>query len=89
MKTLIIAAAAVALTSGALLTAPAEAAPFKRYHGNHVTPYERVAIAKSKVRLDRIKHRVHADGRVTSWERARLNAARSKHSALAYRLRHN
>ena len=42
-----------------------------------LTPAERAAIARSQASLDALKWRVRADGRVTMWERARINAAQA------------
>ena len=89
MKSFAIAATALALSCGALLTTAAEAAPFKRHYGSNVTPYERAMIAQSRARLHALQRRINADHRVTPWERMRLNVAWSRHRALAYRLRHN
>ncbi len=85
MKSFIIAATAVALTSGALLSTAAEASPY----GHRLTPAERVIIAKDRARLNALQHRVRADGHVTMWERAKLRAAEAHHKALVYRLTHN
>jgi hypothetical protein len=89
MKSFFIAATAVALTSGALLSTAAEAAPYHRHHGSNVTHSERAALAQSRARLKFLQRRAYADGRLGIWERMRLNAAQARHRALAYRLRHN
>jgi hypothetical protein len=89
MKRLVLGAAALSLLSGIALTAPsAEAASYGRHYGK-LTPYERVAIARSKASLNALKWRARADGRVTPWERMRINAAERRHNALVYRLRHS
>ena len=54
-----------------------------------MTPAERAAIARSQASLDALKWRVRADGRVTMWERARINAAQARHNALVARYRYN
>jgi hypothetical protein len=88
MKGLVLGTAALAILSGIALTSAAQAAPHGR-HYSKVTPYERVAIARSKANLNAIKWRARADGRVTLWERMRINAAQARHNALVYRYRHS
>lgn len=65
----------------------AQAAPFG--HRNGFTPAERAAIARSQASLDALKWRVRADGHVTMWERALINAAQARRDALVARYRHN
>jgi hypothetical protein len=87
MKRLVLGAAALAILSGMALTAPsAEAA---RYGYGNLTPHERAVIAHSRAHLNALKWRARADGHVTRWERARINAAQARYDALVYRYRHN
>lgn len=81
MKAILVAAAAVLLSAGAASAAP-------RYnthdHGrpNHsagkVTVFERVAIARAKVKVALVQRRARADGRVTPYERAQIREAQSQ-----------
>jgi hypothetical protein len=87
MKRLVLGTAALAVLSGIVLTVPAaEAAP---YGYGRLTPHERAAIARSQFNLNAVKWRARADGRVTAWERMRINAAQARHNALVYRYRHS
>lgn len=87
MKRLVLTSTTLALLTGIALAAPAQAGSSQ--HRTGVTHSERMAIANSRQRLNALKARVHADGRVNLWERARLRAAEARHRSLAYRLRHN
>jgi hypothetical protein len=84
MKSFVAAATLAALLSGVALTS-ASAAPGQ--HG--LTPWERAQIVRSSHELNALRHRVHADGRVTLWERMRLNVAEARHHALVERYRNN
>jgi hypothetical protein len=87
MKRLVLGAAALAVLSGIAFTVPsAEAAPYG--YGN-LTPYERAALARSRVNVSALKWRARADGHVSRWERVRIKSAQARHDALAYRYRHN
>ncbi len=87
MKRLVLGTAALAVLSGLAFAAPAaEAAP---YGYGRLTPHERAAIARSQFNLNALKWRARADGRVTVWERMRINAAQARHSALVNRYRHS
>jgi hypothetical protein len=88
MKRLVLGTAALAILSGVAMTSAAQAEPYGRHYGK-LTPYERAAIARSRANLAAIKWRARADGRVTLWERMRINAAQAKHHALVYRYRHS
>ncbi|MGE0767694.1 MAG: hypothetical protein AB7L90_14620 [Hyphomicrobiaceae bacterium] len=95
MKALVLAAAAAAtLAMGGLVSPGAEAAPaYKRgFHATHntiqkvrVTPHERARIRHSKARLNRIEAKAYADGKVTTWERLRLNKAQQRHRSVVRR----
>jgi hypothetical protein len=87
MKRLALGSAALAVLSAIAFSASsAQAGPYGR-HG--VTASERAAIARSQARLNAIKRHAWADGRVTLWERARINAAQASHKARVARYRHN
>ena len=84
MKSIAIATAVLVLTAGMVSAAPG----YKHGQGRHVTKHssvghltfaERVRIARSRVRLSRMKRRFKADGRVTRRERARLIKATQRH----------
>jgi hypothetical protein len=87
MKRLVLGSAALAILSGLAFASVAQAAPFG--HRNGITPAERAAIARSQANLNALKWRARADGHVTMWERARINAAQTRHDALVARYRHN
>ena len=95
MKHLILGTAAAALLSGMALTSAVQAAPYGHGYGNGhgyrhaLTPHERALLAQSRFRLNALRWRARADGHVSGWERARINAALARHRALAYRFRHN
>lgn len=89
MKSFIIAATAVALTSGALLSTAAEANPYQRHYGQNLTHSERVALARDRAHLNAFERRMHRDRHMTLWERMRLRAAEARHRALVYRFMHN
>jgi hypothetical protein len=93
MKKFILAAAAIALTAGTAMAAPAHNAHNKGYgHAKRVvvkrhkvgrlTLWERIKIAKSRARLAALQHRVRADGRVTRREKIRVRFAQKRHRAL-------
>ena len=87
MKRLVLSASVLALLSGIVLAAPAQAGSYDR-HGN-VTYSERVAIARSAAHLNAVKRHARADGHVSAWERAKIRMAATRHNALVWRLRHN
>jgi hypothetical protein len=89
MKVVAIAASALVLTAGMAAASPG--GKFGYGHGSHVgkysysgklTVFERMRIARSKMRLARLERRIKADGRVTRRERAQLIAAKKRHQAL-------
>jgi hypothetical protein len=87
MKRIVLSAAALSLLSGLAMTAPADAASYKRH--SNITPRERVTIVHSKYKLNALKHRVRSNGHVSLWERVRVRKAQARHRALVRRLRHN
>jgi hypothetical protein len=90
MKHLVLGTVTLAILSGIALTQPAEAAFYGRgRHLGGLSPHERAAIARSRAGLDALRWRVGADGRVSLWERMRINVAQARHNALVYRYRHN
>lgn len=89
MQRLALASTALALLAGAVLVAPAQAGSYQHRSAGNVSHGERVAIARSKQRLDVLRRQARRDGHVSLWERAKLRAAVTRHKALAYRLRHN
>ena len=82
MKALLIAAAAVTLGSGAALAAPVKHTATR----GHLTPHERVLIARDQARVNAIIRQARADGRVTAWERAKIRTAQARHKTLVWRL---
>jgi hypothetical protein len=80
MKAILVAAAAVLLSAGAASAAP----KYNHYHGKpnysagKVTPFERVAIARAKLKVALVQRRARADGRVTPYERAQIRQAQSQ-----------
>lgn len=58
----------------------------KRHRAGRLTPFERVAIARSRARLAKLRRRIRADGHVTRFERRRLQAAQIRHRRLVRRL---
>jgi hypothetical protein len=90
MKSFLIAATTAVVLSGIGLGSAAEAAYYEHRHGkSELTRWERVAIARDRARVNALKRRAWADGRVTRWERMRIRAAEARHAALVYRYRHN
>ena len=94
MKTYLLAAMAVAIMSGSAMALPAKksyvykpAFGYSKTHYGKITPYERAAIARSQFRLNVLKRRIYADGRVTRFERIQLRFAQSRHNALVARAR--
>jgi hypothetical protein len=89
MKTYLLAATAVALMSSSALALPAKShKPFKPgYQTARVTFTERAAIARSQANLNALKRRIHADGRVTTFERMQLRLAEARHSRLVAQAR--
>lgn len=80
MKTLVLTAAALVLSTTATLAAP-------RYEKNHrgVSNYERVMIMKSAARLSALKRRAWRDGRLTQFERFQIRNAERSHYVLVAR----
>lgn len=71
-----VAAAALVLSAGAASAAP------RHDHGHgpgygKVTPYERLAIARGKVKVAYLQRKARADGRVTPFERAQIRDAQA------------
>jgi hypothetical protein len=89
MKRFALSAAALAILSGTVFVSAAQAAPYGYGHRHVLTPHERVAIARSQANLNRLKWQVRADGRLTFFERMRLNVAQARHNSLVYRYQHN
>jgi len=87
MKTVILTAAALVLTTSATLAAPARK-HFGDQHGG-VTGYERVAIAHSAATLAALKRRAWFDGRLSFVERFQIKIAERRHFALVARARHS
>lgn len=80
MKALFVAAAALLLTASAASAAP----KYNHYHGKpgyaagKVTPFERIAIARAKLKVALVQRRARADGRVTPYERGQIRQAQSQ-----------
>jgi hypothetical protein len=75
------------LTSGAVMAAPNKHYNQGWHRGGNITPYERVAIARSKANLDALKRRAWADGRLSLYEKVRIRFAENSHNALVARAR--
>ncbi len=94
MKTALMTIALMALTAGGAMAAE-RVRDYGRDHGrgHHdrggVSERERAAIARSAASLASLRVRIHADGRVTRFERWQLRAAESRHRALVARARHS
>lgn len=88
MKTSVLAAVAIALTSSVALAAPGK---FGNGHGPRggVNGYERIAIAKSQASLNSLKRRAWADGRLSFLERTQIRFAEIRHANLVKRYRFN
>jgi hypothetical protein len=86
---------AVLATVGAalVLSASAAAAAPKHYHGKpnysagKVTPFERLAIARGKVKVAYLQRKARADGRVTPYERVQIRQAQADLNRLIVRAR--
>ncbi|MDX2289985.1 MAG: hypothetical protein NW217_14340 [Hyphomicrobiaceae bacterium] len=82
-----VAVAALLLATG---IGAAEAAPRHKFDGSRgqhgyskgVNGFERAAIRRSAARLAALRRQVHADGRVTIYERLRLRQATTRHARL-------
>jgi hypothetical protein len=77
MKRLVLGTTVLAMLSGIALATPAAA--------GSLSHRERAAIANSQKNLAALKWRVRADGKVSWFERMRVNAAQSRHNALVHR----
>lgn len=87
MNKILIATAAVLLTSTTAMAAPG-------WYGGKgprggVNGYERIAIAQSQANLNALKRQARADGRVTFYERTRIRLAEIRHNNLVKRYRFN
>ncbi|HXF54473.1 MAG TPA: hypothetical protein VNK52_10160 [Hyphomicrobiaceae bacterium] len=94
MKTVAVATLAAILMSGTAMAAPSYPSYkgpslVKSFRAPVLTPYERFQIRQSQHRLDMLKWRARADGRVTFLERWQIQLAQNRHNALVYRLTHN
>jgi hypothetical protein len=90
MKSFVIAATTAVVLSGIGLAGTAEAASYKYRHGRvQLTQWERVAIARDQRRVNAVKRRAWADGRLSFLEKIRIRRAEARHRALVYRYRHN
>jgi hypothetical protein len=90
MKSFLIAATTAVVLSGIGLAGTAEAARYSDRHGkSELTRWERVTIARDQRRVNVLKKRAWADGRLSFWEKMQIKRAEARHRALVYRLRHN
>lgn len=87
MKTAILTLAAIVLASGGALAAPGKNFDRGFYGRGHITPYERVQISRSAMKLAVLKSRAWRDGRITFLERLQINRAERQHAALVARAR--
>lgn len=89
MKALLVAAAAVLLTATAASAAPRYSHDHGKptYSAGKVTPFERVAIARAKLKLAVVQRRARADGRVTPYERGQIREAQAQLSYAIARAR--
>ncbi|HEX2840234.1 hypothetical protein [Hyphomicrobium sp.] len=93
LKTAFLTAAALMMTAGVSVAAPAKAythgygKPGYTNVAKHrgVNGFERAAIARSAANLAALKRRVWADGKVTFVERMQLRNAERRHAALVAR----
>jgi uncharacterized membrane protein YebE (DUF533 family) len=81
MKRIALSASVLALLSGIVLAAPAQAAS--------LTAHERAVLARSHAHVRALEHHARADGHVSLWEKAKIGIAKSRQHALAWRLRRN
>lgn len=97
IKTALLTAAALIMTAGVSVAAPA------KYHNDYgksgfgkpgygkvvrkhgLSPFERAQIARSSANLASLKRRVWRDGKVTFVERIQINAAERRHAVLVAR----
>ena len=82
MKSILIAFAALTLTTGAALAAPGGGYGNRGHSANGISAYERAAISRSAFQLAQLKRRAYADGRVSFFERIQLRSAERRHAAL-------
>jgi hypothetical protein len=94
IKTALLTAAALAMTAGVSVAAPAKHDAHYGYgkpgYGkvvkkHAVNPYERAQIAKSAANLAALRKQVWRDGKVTFAERIKLSNAERRHNALVAR----
>lgn len=93
LKTALLTAAALVMTAGVSVAAPAKAHNYgygkpgytKVAKHRGVNGGERAAIARSAANLAALKRRVWADGKVTFVERIQLRNAERRHAALVAR----
>lgn len=86
-KPLVVAITALALTSTVAAAAPRH---YGHNHGNdrgNVTRYERVQITQARANLAGIKSRAWSDGKLSFFERARINFAEARLQSLINRAR--
>ncbi|MGE0023444.1 MAG: hypothetical protein AB7S70_07430 [Hyphomicrobium sp.] len=92
IKTALLTAAALVMTAGVSVAAPAKYhnsygkpgyGKFVKKHG--INAFERAQIARSSANLASLKRRVWRDGRVSFAERIQLNAAERRHASLVAR----
>lgn len=94
IKTALLTTAALVMTAGVSVAAPA------KHHGNYgygkpgyskvykkkgANAFERRAIARSAANLAQLKRRVWRDGKLTPFERIQLRNAERRHAALVAR----
>ena len=82
MKSILVALAALTLTSAAALAAPGGGYGHRGQHSSGISSSERAAISRSAFHLAQLKRRVHADGRMSFVERIQLRNAQRRHVAL-------
>ncbi len=97
IKTALLTAAALVMTAGVSVAAPAK---YHNDYGKHgygkpsygkvvkkhaISPYERAQIAKSAANLAALRKQVWRDGKVTFAERIMLSNAERRHNALVAR----
>jgi hypothetical protein len=87
MKSVILAATAIVLTSGAALAAPYHFNNRWHHSGGNVSSYERAAIGRSAAQLASVKRRAWADGKLTFFERFQIRIAENRHNAVVARAR--
>lgn len=89
MRAILAAAAILALSAGVATAAPRHSHDYGKpsFAAGKVTPFERIAIARGKVKVAFLQRKARADGRVTAYERSQIRQAQADLNRLIYRSR--